>query len=48
MPGDYKELRMEEGVSAFKISTDKPTRNKLVGYGLGVNHRTISEWILKK
>ena len=33
--------RMEEGRNAFKILTGKPT-------GLGVDGRTILEWILKK
>ena len=39
--------RMEEGRSAFKILTGKPTGNRPLG-GLGVDGRTILEWILKK
>ena len=38
--------RMEEGRSAFKILTGKPTRN-LWG-DLGVDERTILEWTLKR
>ena len=38
--------RMEEGRSAFKILTGKPTGD-LCG-GLGVDGRTILEWTLKR
>ena len=37
--------RMEEGRSAFKILTGKPTGNRLLE-NLGVDGRTILEWIL--
>ena len=37
--------RMEEGRSAFKILTDKPTRNRPLG-SLGIDGRTIFELIL--
>jgi hypothetical protein len=39
--------RMEEGRSAFKILTGKPTRRSPYE-GLGVDGKTILEWILKK
>ena len=39
--------RMEEGRSAFKILTGKPTGKRPLGR-LGVDGRTISEWTLKK
>ena len=39
--------RMEEGRSGFKILTGKPTGNRPLG-GLGVDGRTILEWILKR
>ena len=39
--------RMEEGRSAFKILTGKPTGKRLWG-GLGVDGRTILEWTLKR
>ena len=39
--------RMEEGRSAFKISTGKPTGKRPLG-GLGVNGRAILELILNK
>jgi hypothetical protein len=35
---------MEEGRSAFKILSGKPTGKR----GLGADGRTILEWILKK
>jgi hypothetical protein len=38
--------RMEEGGSAFKILTGKPTGKRPLG--LGVDGRTILEWTLKK
>ena len=38
---------MEEGRSAFKILTGKSAGKKNLG-GLGVDGRTILEWILKK
>ena len=38
--------RMEEGRSAFKILTGKPTGRDLWG-GLGVDGRTILEWTFK-
>ena len=38
--------RMEEGRSAFKILTGKPTGKRPLGR-LGVDGRTILEWILK-
>ena len=37
---------MEEGRSAFKILTGKPTGKRPWG-GLGVDGRTILEWTLK-
>ena len=40
-------LSMEEGRSAFKILTGKPTERDLGG-GLGVDGRTILEWTLKR
>ena len=39
--------RMEEGRSAFKILTSKPTGKRPLG-GLGVDGRTIFEWTLKR
>ena len=39
--------RMEEGKSAFKILTGKPTEKRRLG-GLGVDGRTILEWTLKR
>ena len=39
--------RMEEGRSAFKVLTDKPTGKRPLR-GLGVNGRTILEWTLKR
>ena len=39
--------RMEEGRSAFKILTSKPTGKRPLG-GLGVDGRTILEWTLKR
>ena len=39
--------RIEEGRSAFKILTGKPTGKRPVG-GLGVDGRTILEWTLKR
>ena len=39
--------RMEEGRSAFKILTGKPT-GKRPGGGLGIDGRTILEWTLKR
>ena len=39
--------RMEEGRSAFKILTGKPTGNRPLE-GLGVDRRTILEWTLKR
>ena len=39
--------RMEECRSAFKILTGTPTR-KRPSEGLGIDGRTILEWILKK
>ena len=39
--------RMEEGRSAFKVLTGKPTRKRPLG-GLGVDGRTILEWTLKR
>ena len=39
--------RMEEGMSAFKMLTGKPTERDLWG-GLGVDGRTILEWTLKR
>ena len=39
--------RMEKGRSAFKIVPGKPTGKRPWG-GLGVDGRTILEWILKK
>ena len=38
---------MEEGRSAFKILTGKPTGKRPLG-GLGVDWRTILEWTLKR
>ena len=38
---------MEEGRSAFKILTGKPTERDLWG-GQGVDVRTILEWTLKR
>ena len=38
---------MEEGSSAFKILTGKPTGKRPLG-GLGVDGRTILEWTLKR
>ena len=40
-------VRMEEGRSAFKILTGKPTGQTPLGR-LGVGGRTILEWALKK
>ena len=39
--------RVEEGRSALKIVTGKPTRRDLWG-GLGFDRRTILEWTLKR
>jgi hypothetical protein len=39
--------RMEEGRSAFKFVTSKPTERDLWA-GLGVDGRTILEWTLKR
>ena len=39
--------RLEEGRSAFKILTSKPTGKRLWD-GLGVDGRTILEWTLKR
>ena len=39
--------RMEEGRSAFKMLTGKPTGKRL-WRGLGVDGRTILEWTLKR
>ena len=39
--------RMEEGRSAFKILTGTPTE-KTFQEGVGIDGRTILEWILKK
>ena len=39
--------RMEEGTSAFKILTDKPTGKKPLGV-LGVDGKTILECTLKR
>ena len=39
--------RMEEGRSAFRILTDKPTGKSPLG-DLGVDGRTILEWTLKR
>ena len=39
--------RMEEGRSAFKILTSKPTGKRPLGR-LDIDRRTILEWILKK
>ena len=38
---------MEEGMSAFKILTGKPTGKRLLG-SPGVDERTKLEWILNK
>ena len=38
---------MEEGRGAFKILTGKPT-GKIPSEGVGVDGRTILEWILKR
>ena len=40
-------VRMEEGRSAFKISTGKATGKRL-WEGLGIDEREILEWNLKK
>ena len=40
-------VRMEEGRCAFKILTGAPTGKRPFG-SLGVDIRTILEWILKK
>ena len=39
--------RMEEGRSAFKVLTGKPTGKRPWG-GLGVDGRTILKWTLKR
>ena len=51
---EYKRLkwagnvaRMEEGRSAFKMLTGKPTGKRPLGR-LGVDGRTILEWTLKR
>jgi hypothetical protein len=38
---------MEEGTSAFKMLTGTP-KERVLSEGLGVDGRTILEWILKK
>ena len=40
--------RMEEGRTAFKILTNKPTGKRLFLEDLGVDGRTMLEWNLKK
>ena len=47
---NHKDYNKEEGRSAFKILTGKPTGKKPLGGGggLGVDGRTILEWTLKR
>ena len=46
-PNTFYLTRMEEGRSAFKILTGKPTGKRPLGRP-GVDGRTILEWTLKR